>query len=335
MILLGSVSEGTPDREIGELGIMKVVNKPIKHSMLLDAIMLTMGMGNRLSGLRDGEAGEHQSGVAPMEILLAEDGKVNQLVAVRLLERRGHRVTVVENGLEAVDRARKEDFDVILMDIQMPLMSGFEASREIRAREQKTGEHVPIIAMTAYAMPGDSEECLNAGMDDYISKPIESDEFYGVVERFGSGTAAAGEPIGVEVGSESETAEIQCDGKKPDEKVFDPDGFRSRIGDELLMCELIRIFEEESGAMRESLMEAERKGDAGALHEAAHRLKGLVGNYCASRTWDCVTELDERVAAGDLVAASELVFAFERELRFLEDALREFRELLETKLQPS
>ena len=101
------------------------------------------------------------------------------------------------------------------------------------------------------------------------------------------------------------------------------------------MCELIRIFEEESGAMRESLMEAERKGDAGALHEAAHRLKGLVGNYCASRTWDCVTELDERVAAGDLVAASELVFAFERELRFLEDALREFRELLETKLQPS
>jgi len=335
MILLGSVSEGTPDREIGELGIMKVVNKPIKHSMLLDAIMLTMGMGNRLPRLRDGEAGEHQSGVAPMEILLAEDGKVNQLVAVRLLERRGHRVTVVENGLEAVDRARKENFDVILMDIQMPLMSGFEASQEIRAREQKTGGHVPIIAMTAYAMPGDSEECLNAGMDDYISKPIESDEFYGVVERFGSGTAAAGEPIGVEVVSESETEEIQCDGKKPDEKVFDPDGFRSRIGDELLMCELIRIFEEESGAMRESLMEAERKGDAAALHESAHRLKGLVGNYCASRTWDCVTELDERVAAGDLVAASELVFAFERELRFLEDALREFRELLETKLQPS
>jgi hypothetical protein len=172
-------------------------------------------------------------------------------------------------------------------------------------------------------------------MDDYVSKPIESDEFYGVVERFGSGTAVVDDSTGVEVVSECETGEVHCDGKKPDERVFDPDGFRSRIGDELLMCELIRIFEEESGAMRESLMEAERKGDAGALREAAHRLKGLVGNYCASRTWDCVTELDERVAAGDLAVASELVFTFERELRFLEDALREFRELLETKLQPS
>ncbi len=332
MILLSPVSDGTPGQEVGELGIMKVVNKPIKQSMLLDAIMLTMGMGTRLARRRGSEAGERRSGVAPMKILLAEDGKVNQLVAVRLLERRGHRVTVVENGLEAVDRARKKDFDVILMDIQMPLMSGFEASQEIREREKKTGGHVPIIAMTAHAMPGDREECLNAGMDDYISKPIESDEFYGVVERFGCGTAPEGDSTAREGVSECETGEVQRDGKKPDEKVFDPDGFRNRIGDELLMCELIRIFEEESGAMRESLMEAERKGDAGALHEAAHRLKGLVGNYCASRTWDCVTELDERVAAGDLAAASELVFAFERELRFLEDALREFRELLESSL---
>lgn len=335
MILLRSVSDGAPGQEVDELGIMRVVNKPVKQSMLLDAIMLTMGMEARLPRRRGSEAGEHRSGIGPMKILLAEDGKVNQLVAVRLLERRGHRVTVVENGLEAVDCARKENFDVILMDIQMPLMSGFEASQEIREREKKTGGYVPIIAMTAHAMPGDREECLNAGMDDYVSKPIESDEFYGVVERFGSGTAVVDDSTGVEVVSECETGEVHCDGKKPDERIFDPDGFRSRIGDELLMCELIRIFEEESGAMRESLMEAERKGDAGALREAAHRLKGLVGNYCASRTWDCVTELDERVAAGDLAVASELVFTFERELRFLEDALREFRELLETKLQPS
>ena len=332
IILLTSVRDGTPIADVDSLGIIKVVNKPIKQSLLLDAIMLAMGMGTRLPRSRGSERGRRPREVGSMEILLAEDGKVNQLVAVRLLQRRGHRVTVVENGLEALNRVRKESYDAILMDIQMPVMSGFEAAMEIRDREKKTGGHVPIIAMTAHAMPGDREECLNAGMDDYVSKPIESDEFYEVVERFGSGGGIADTSAAGGVAFEPESGEMQSHGKKTDVEVFDPDQFRSRIGDESLMCELIRIFEEESGDMWQSLLEAEKEGDAAKVHDAAHRLKGLVGNYCASRVWDCVTELDERAGAGDLAAVSELVLAFERELRFLEDSLREFRELLESSL---
>ena len=264
--------------------------------------------------------------------LLAEDGKVNQLVAVRLLERRGHHVTVVENGLEAVNRSRKGSFDVILMDIQMPLMSGYEASQEIRRREKQTGAHIPIIAMTAHAMPGDREECLNAGMDDYLSKPIESDEFYAVVEKYGSGDGV-GERAVAMLSAEDDMKEEQGGEEDADVRIFDPDAFRQRIGDEMLMCELIRIFEEELAQMWQSLLDAERKGDVVKVHEAAHRLKGLVGNYCASRAWDCVTKLNGLAAAGDLAAASKIVTDFEKELGLLEDALREFRKLLEVALQ--
>ena len=118
-----------------------------------------------------------------------------------------------------------------------------------------------------------------------------------------------------------------------DVRIFDPDAFRQRIGDEMLMCELIRIFEEELAQMWQSLLDAERKGDVVKVHEAAHRLKGLVGNYCASRAWDCVTKLNGLAAAGDLAAASKIVTDFEKELGLLEDALREFRKLLEVALQ--
>jgi CheY-like chemotaxis protein len=105
-------------------------------------------------------------------ILLAEDNLVNQKVACKLLERRGHDVTVVNNGAEALSALEQRAFDLILMDVQMPEMDGLEATRQIRGRERSTGIHVPILAMTAHAMKGDKERCLAAGMDGYISKPI-------------------------------------------------------------------------------------------------------------------------------------------------------------------
>ena len=111
----------------------------------------------------------------PLNILLAEDNRVNQRVAMAMLERDAHRVTVVDNGKLAVDAAAQSTFDVILMDVQMPEMGGFEATAAIRARELSTGAHVMIIAMTAHAMPGDRERCLAAGMDGYIAKPLMPD----------------------------------------------------------------------------------------------------------------------------------------------------------------
>jgi two-component system sensor histidine kinase/response regulator len=108
----------------------------------------------------------------PLHLLLAEDIPVNQLIAVALLKREGHTVTVVDNGAAAVAAAAATSFDAILMDVQMPHMSGLDATAAIRVHERLTGLHVPIIALTAHAMQGDRERCLQAGMDDYISKPI-------------------------------------------------------------------------------------------------------------------------------------------------------------------
>ena len=116
-------------------------------------------------------------------ILLAEDNHVNQVLALRLLERRGHSVVVANNGREAVEALEREQFDLVLMDVQMPEMDGFEATAEIRKREEKQGRHTRILAMTARAMKGDEEKCLESGMDGYISKPIRPEELYRLLEQ--------------------------------------------------------------------------------------------------------------------------------------------------------
>ena len=116
-------------------------------------------------------------------VLLAEDNPVNKKVAVRLLEKRGHSVVTAGNGIEAVAAFERQPFDAVLMDVQMPEMDGLEAAAEIRVRERHTGARIPIIAITAHAMPGDRERCLKAGMDDYILKPIQPAELFAAIER--------------------------------------------------------------------------------------------------------------------------------------------------------
>jgi signal transduction histidine kinase/ActR/RegA family two-component response regulator len=121
---------------------------------------------------------------SPLRILLAEDNPINQKVALRLLEKRGHRVQIAGTGREAVAAAEKHSFDLVLMDLQMPEMSGFQATGIIREKEKSTGRHLPIVAMTAHAMTGDRERCLDAGMDDYIPKPIDPKNLYAVLGKF-------------------------------------------------------------------------------------------------------------------------------------------------------
>jgi CheY-like chemotaxis protein len=117
-----------------------------------------------------------------VRILLAEDNKVNQRVAVRMLEKDGHQVIVVGDGHQALAALEREDFDLVLMDVQMPEMGGLEATAAIREKEKSTGRHLPIVAMTAGAMQGDQEKCLAAGMDGYLSKPVRSQELREIVE---------------------------------------------------------------------------------------------------------------------------------------------------------
>ncbi len=128
----------------------------------------------------------------PLRVLLAEDSIANQKLAVRVLEKMGHTVTVVENGLQAVQALEREVFDLVLMDVQMPVMGGFEATEQIRQKEKGAGRHTPIIALTAHAMTGDRERCLQAGADDYVSKPIRTPDLACAIARVAGATPAEG-----------------------------------------------------------------------------------------------------------------------------------------------
>jgi len=178
------------------LGLTAYLTKPVKQSLLLDAIMLALGIS---SERRTETPLITRHSIAQTRdrysVLLAEDNVINQKLAVRILENRGHRVTVAANGEEVLAALEKGSFDAILMDVQMPKMDGFQATAEIRRREQTTAGHLPIIAMTAHALAGDRENCLQAGMDDYVSKPLKPLDLLKtidqVIERLGKKRPAA------------------------------------------------------------------------------------------------------------------------------------------------
>jgi CheY-like chemotaxis protein len=161
-----------------KLQIAARLMKPVKQSELFDAVIQALGFQAPREEGGAGAPDDSGSRIRPLRILLAEDSLVNQKLAVSLLERKGHQVTVVENGKEAVSALEASEFDVVLMDLEMPGMDGLAATSIVRAREKTTGRHVPIIAMTAHAMKGDRERCLEAGMDNYVSKPVRAEELY-------------------------------------------------------------------------------------------------------------------------------------------------------------
>jgi CheY-like chemotaxis protein len=163
------------------------LTKPVSESELFDAMLAALGAKVENCGphslitrhsLREGQR--------KLLILLAEDNAVNRMLAARLIEKRGHIVTAVSSGREALAALEKENFDIVLMDVQMPEMDGFEATAEIRKREKITGKRLPIIALTAHARRGDRERCLAAGMDSYISKPIQPEELFREIDAYAS-----------------------------------------------------------------------------------------------------------------------------------------------------
>jgi signal transduction histidine kinase/CheY-like chemotaxis protein len=173
-----------------ELGISIYLTKPVRHAELRAAILRALsGQAGMIAAATGASLSRKQSlrktdATAAMHILLAEDNLVNQRVAVSILEKAGHRVIVANNGRQALDRWSEQAFDLILMDVQMPEIDGLEATAMIRKREESTAEHMPIIALTAHAMKGDQERCLAAGMDAYLSKPIDARQLIELVSRY-------------------------------------------------------------------------------------------------------------------------------------------------------
>jgi PAS domain S-box-containing protein len=184
IIILSSADRVGDLQRAKELGAWAYLVKPVRPSALLDTIMTV-----KEAGIMEKKMAQPPSEWTPSElrqkykILLAEDNFINQKVAVHLLEKRGHQAVVVENGEQVLKKLAREEFDLVLMDIQMPVMNGFEVTQKIRDLEKESGKHLPIVAMTAHAMKGDRERCLAAGMDDYVSKPLYAEELHKAIER--------------------------------------------------------------------------------------------------------------------------------------------------------
>jgi two-component system sensor histidine kinase/response regulator len=182
VLMLTSGEHGGDLARCRELGISVYLTKPVRRAELYASIRRALGASSAPPE-EPATRSARQSPRGGRRILLAEDNRVNQRVALRILENAGHRVFVAGNGKEALDAHAREHFDAVLMDLQMPEMDGWEATAVIRERDRASGVHTPIIALTAHAMRGDRERCLEAGMDDYLSKPISSAALLEVVER--------------------------------------------------------------------------------------------------------------------------------------------------------
>jgi CheY-like chemotaxis protein len=183
--MLTSASQRGDAERCRELGLAAHLTKPVSAWELRQLICAVLGQQAEVRPAAEPAAQSPRDGTragASRRILLAEDNPINQVVAVRMLEKRGHRVTVASNGKEAVAALARETFDLVLMDVQMPEMDGLEATATIRRAEEATGKHMAIFAMTAHAMKGDAERCRAAGMDGYLPKPIRPADLYALID---------------------------------------------------------------------------------------------------------------------------------------------------------
>jgi CheY-like chemotaxis protein len=211
-----------------------------------------------------------------LKILVAEDTAFNQKFIQRLLDRWNHKISLVGNGREALEALKNESFDIVLMDVQMPQLNGLEATKAIRIDEQQSKNHIPIIAMTAHAIKGDRERCLEAGMDEYISKPIDSDKLFDAIEKL------TGDP-----GHPDSTGDVSpAIDKETLLKAFD--------GDWNFLKEVVDVFLSDYPRLLDDLRRAHKESDSATLMRAAHSLKGMMKNFQAEPAAEAAFELEKK-----------------------------------------
>jgi CheY-like chemotaxis protein len=211
-----------------------------------------------------------------LKILVAEDTLFNQKFIQRLLDRWNHQFTIVRDGRQALDALKNESYDIVLMDVQMPNLNGLEATKAIRIEEQQSKSHIPIIAMTAHAIKGDRERCLDAGMDEYVSKPIDSDKLFNAIERL---TGDQGKPGTTEDLAPGIDQELLL-------KAFD--------GDWDFLKEVVDIFLSDYPGLLDNLRRAHKDGESDTLMRAAHSLKGMLKNFQADSAAEIAFDLEKK-----------------------------------------
>jgi PAS domain S-box-containing protein len=305
VLMLSSTGDLGDAERRRELGIAACLVKPVRQSELLNTIMRVMGLA---------ATAKHKPAEAPaarpLRILLAEDYPLNQELAVQLLERRGHTVVVAANGVEALRRLEAEDFDVVLMDIQMPVMDGYAATAAIRDPKSAVRRHdIPIVATTAHAMKGDRDRCLAAGMNGYVSKPFTAAELTGALaEVSGAALPAAG--------SQPRPS--------PAPAVFDRSALlRNTDGDAGLADRIAGCFVEDAAERLAGLETAAATGDAETLLRLVHTLKGAAALVGGLRARAVCQRAETALRNGEVAAATGLVAGVTAEIRALAQAIRE------------
>jgi two-component system sensor histidine kinase/response regulator len=294
----------------GELGIAAYLIKPVRQSELREAIARVLNAKEHAGAIPmiTQYTMQKSGGSTPaLRILLAEDNLVNQKLAVRLLEKRGHHVAVASNGSQALLALERASYDLVLMDVQMPEMDGIEATIILREKEKLSGLHQAVVAMTALVMKGDRERCMAAGMDGYLTKPIRPQELDDVLDTY-----MAKERTETSVATPSDSLE---------ESVLQGELLERIDGDRVFLAELLAIFQGDYPGQIRSAREAIIRGDAAALQRIGHALKGALGNLAAPIAARVATELESMGRGGDIAMADVRLTELERELLRVIEAL--------------
>ncbi len=295
-----------------QLGVSAYIIKPIRRLELLNVIVRVLKDKNAFTAPTQEPELWDKEQHGRLHILAAEDNRVNQRLLARLLEKEGHQVTLVEDGEAAVAASTETDFDVILMDVQMPVMDGLDATRFIRGREQGTGKHVPIIALTAHAMKGDRERCLEAGMDAYVAKPVQKQELLHIIYQ----NSAHGSPdrivgIGPALFTDPGVLDVA--------RALERNG-----GDEQIFAELCELYLQDARVIPPIIVRAIEKNDHEAAARAAHKLKTSAGTICGTRAYYAADALEQQGRAGDKEGIGTAAALLQRELDSLSMAVKKF-----------
>ena len=319
LVMMTSIGARGDASRFEKAGFAVYLTKPVKQSQLFNCLITAIGRKASDQTLPDKIITRHlvaEESKQKIRILLAEDNIINQKVALKVLEKLGYRADVAANGLKALKALEMIHYDMVLMDVQMPEMDGLGATKEIRKREKLTAQqkdagfpHIPIIAMTAHAMKGDKEICLKAGMDDYLTKPIQPGKFGETIARWISDDTAA--------------EQDRTEGKPSEESsVFDRTAFLDRIGgDEELCLEIIGLFLQDVPGQIEFLENTINKKDPALVDRQAHTLKGASGNVGAVSLQDAALQLELAGKNGDLSRATEMLNTIKKEFEKVKKAM--------------
>ncbi len=319
VVLTSLIQPGHAERA-RRAGFTAYLTKPVRHDQLQGCLRVVFGLQHQVPAAAIGTSKGRP--ISPTlitrhtlaeqssrpRILVAEDNVVNQKLAVRMLDRLGYQPDVVSNGQEAVTAFERESYAAIVMDCQMPTMDGYEATRLIREQEEKpdasrTRAHIPIIALTANALPGDRERCKAAGMDDYLTKPVKTDDLGLILQRW----------VPVKAAADVAPPPPPRDMSMTDARVFDASAMLANIGgDAELFDQLIRLFLDRHRAMMKEIESAIGQADAAALERAAHSLKGTAGNLCAPDVVLLASQLEASGRLGTLTEAPSLLVRLDR-----------------------